>query len=107
MRRRDILKASALPLLPAPALAQGVKPLRFVPHANLTALDPVWTTATVTIMHAYMVYDTLYGIDARGDTPPQMCAGHSEMRLLVSTTPAPHREAGRPRPPPHCRPPEP
>ena len=76
MRRRDILKASALPLLPAPALAQGVKPLRFVPHANLTALDPVWTTATVTIMHAYMVYDTLYGIDARGDTPPQMCAGH-------------------------------
>ena len=34
-----------------PALAQGNKPLRFVPHANLTALDPVWTTATVTILN--------------------------------------------------------
>lgn len=76
MRRRDLIKASALPLLPMPALAQGNKPLRFVPHANLTALDPVWTTATVTIMHAFMVYDTLYGIDFKGDLHPQMCAGH-------------------------------
>jgi peptide/nickel transport system substrate-binding protein len=76
MRRRDLLQAAALPMLAAPAIAAGHRPLRFVPHANLTALDPVWTTAAVTIMHAMMVYDTLYGIDLQGDLHPQMCAGH-------------------------------
>jgi len=76
MRRRDLIKAAPLPFLPAPAIAQAAKPLRFVPHANLTALDPVWTTASVTIMHSFMVYDTLYGIDYTGGLHPQMCAGH-------------------------------
>ena len=75
MRRRDLIKA--IPLLATPALAQGnAKTLRFVPQANLSSLDPVWTTATVAINHAYMVYDTLYGIDRAGDCKPQMCAGH-------------------------------
>jgi peptide/nickel transport system substrate-binding protein len=75
MRRRDLLKT--IPLLATPALAQGnAKTLRFVPQANLSSLDPVWTTATVAINHAYMVYDTLYGIDGAGECKPQMCAGH-------------------------------
>lgn len=75
MRRRDLLKT--IPLLATPALAQGnAKTLRFVPQANLSSLDPVWTTATVAINHAYMVYDTLYGIDGAGVCHPQMCAGH-------------------------------
>ena len=75
MRRRDLLKA--VPLLATPALAQGnTKTLRFVPQANLSSLDPVWTTATVAINHAYMVYDTLYGIDRAGEIHPQMCSGH-------------------------------
>jgi peptide/nickel transport system substrate-binding protein len=74
MRRRDFV--AGLPLLATPALAQGnTKTLRFVPEANLSSLDPVWTTATVAIIHAYMVYDTLYGIDRAGDCKPQMCAG--------------------------------
>ena len=74
MRRRDLLKAA--PLLSTPALAQGQKPLRFVPNANLSSLDPVWTTASVVIIHSLMIYDTLYGIDGVGDAYPQMCAGH-------------------------------
>ena len=75
MRRRDLLKA--IPLLATPALAQSsAKTLRFVPQANLSTLDPVWTTATVAINHAYLVYDTLYGINAAGECLPQMCAGH-------------------------------
>src|ERR1017187_4375181 len=75
MRRRDLLKA--IPILATPALAQSnPKTLRFVPQANLSTLDPVWTTATVVINHAYMVYDTLYGIDAAGECHRQMCAGH-------------------------------
>jgi peptide/nickel transport system substrate-binding protein len=75
VRRRDLLKA--IPLLATPALAQGsASTLRFVPAANLSTLDPVWTTATVAIIHAYAVYDTLYGIDDAGRIQPQMCAGH-------------------------------
>jgi peptide/nickel transport system substrate-binding protein len=35
------------------------KVLRFVPHANLAVLDPIWTTAYVTRNHGYMIYDTL------------------------------------------------
>ena len=75
MRRRDLLKA--IPLLMTPALARAdTRPLRFIPNANLTSLDPIWTTALVAIAHGYLVYDTLYGIDASNKLQPQMCAGH-------------------------------
>ena len=78
MRRRDLLKAMpalvAAPLA-TPALAQAQKPLRFIPQANLTVLDPIWTTAVITYNHAYMVYDKLYGWDG-AQIRPQMVAGH-------------------------------
>ena len=78
MRRRDLLKAMpalvAAPLA-APALAQAQRPLRFIPQANLTVLDPIWTTAVITYNHAYMVYDKLYGWDG-AQIRPQMGEGH-------------------------------
>lgn len=46
--------------------------LRMVPQADLKVLDPIWTTAFVTRDHGYMVYDTLFGIDAEGKVKPQM-----------------------------------
>src|SRR5258705_7851070 len=49
-----------------------VKTVRFVPHAALGALDPVWTTAYVTRNHAFLVYDTLFAPDSKGATRPQM-----------------------------------
>ena len=79
MRRRDLLKAvptAAVASLAAPALAQAQAPLRFIPQANLTSIDPIWTTAVITYNHAYMVYDTLYAYDGAGTIRPQMCAGH-------------------------------
>jgi peptide/nickel transport system substrate-binding protein len=48
----------------------------FVPQAALISLDPVWTTATVTRNHAFLVFDTLYGLDDALMPQPQMAAGH-------------------------------
>jgi peptide/nickel transport system substrate-binding protein len=81
MRRRDLLKSApsiaAASSLSMPALAQAQKPLRFIPQANLTALDPIWTTAVITYNHAYMIYDLLYGYDGAGNIAPQMAEGHT------------------------------
>ncbi len=75
MRRRDLLKAA--PVLMAPALARAqARPLRYVPNAGLSTIDPIWTTALVAGIHGYMVFDTLYGLDDQGQSHPQMCAGH-------------------------------
>ena len=76
MIRRRTLLATAPALLAAPAIAQPTPVLRFVPQANLTSIDPVWTTATVTSNHAYYVYDVLYAADSKLRPQPQMAAGH-------------------------------
>src|ERR1700742_278138 len=76
MQRRSFLASAAAATLARPALAAGAKPLIFVPQANLTSLDPVWTTATVTRNFAFMVYDMLYGRDEAFVPRPQMVAGH-------------------------------
>ncbi len=76
MRRRDLFAAGAAAALPSFAVAQPARVLKFVPQANLTSLDPIWTTANVTRNHAYLVYDTLYGMDANFQPQPQMAAGH-------------------------------
>jgi peptide/nickel transport system substrate-binding protein len=60
----------AAALIAAPTVAQTT--LRIVPQANPASLDPVWTTAHVTRNHGYMIYDTLFGTDAKGDIKPQM-----------------------------------
>lgn len=75
MKRRTFLAASAAATLARPAIAQGVKPLIFVPQGNVVTMDPVWTTATVTRNAAAMVFDTLYGRDAKMNPKPQMVEG--------------------------------
>ena len=47
-----------------------------MPQANLTSIDPIWTTANITRNYGHMVYDTLYGIDQNFVAQPQMAAGH-------------------------------
>lgn len=81
MHRRGVLKSGAAAALGAgvalarPAVAQPATVLKFVPHANLTSLDPVWTTASVTNIHANMVWDKLYGLNEKLEGKPQMLAG--------------------------------
>src|SRR5947208_6035050 len=50
--------------------------LRFVPHADLKILDPIWTTAYITRNHGYMVYDTLFALDAGLRLRPQMVGSY-------------------------------
>ena len=65
--------------LARPALGQSGVPrasmLRIVSQANLTSIDPIWTPANITRHHAFMGYDTLYGLDAQLRPQPQMAAG--------------------------------
>src|SRR6202166_3579270 len=76
MKRRNLLQAG-LGLLAAPVLAQAARVLRIIPETDLAILDPVWTTATVTRDHAFMVFDTLYGFDEGYNVQPQMVDGHT------------------------------
>ncbi|MBN8874239.1 MAG: ABC transporter substrate-binding protein [Rhodospirillales bacterium] len=71
------LAAAGSGMLARPAIAQPAKKLVFVPQANLTSLDPVWTTATVSRNYAFLVYETLYGMDAKLNAKPQMVSGHT------------------------------
>ncbi len=88
MNRRRLLKtAAALAAAPAldsfrfatPAIAQDLRAqtLRFVPQSNLSVLDPIWTTATVTCNHGFHIFDTLYSADSQMRPQPQMAAGHT------------------------------
>src|SRR6266566_1928198 len=54
------------------ALAQGQNVLKFIPQADLRILDPITTTAYITRNHGYMVYDTLFAMDAKFQVKPQM-----------------------------------
>jgi len=81
MLRRNLLKAAA-----AAALTNGLtvhvghseraKPLVFVPTSDLAVLDPIVTFNRPTRNYAYLVFDTLYGIDTNWQAQPQMVQGH-------------------------------
>ncbi len=71
MRRRLVLGlASAVLLHVAPAQAETT--LRVVMHSDLKLLDPVWSGGYITRNHGYMIYDTLFATDAKGEIRPQM-----------------------------------
>ncbi|GIX47227.1 MAG: ABC transporter substrate-binding protein [Candidatus Tectimicrobiota bacterium] len=77
MKRDRLVRAAGLVALlvlgmaVAPVWAAGGT-LRFVPHADLKNIDPIWTTAYITRNHGYMIYDTLFALDADLQPRPQM-----------------------------------
>src|SRR5246127_158998 len=80
MRRRDLLTAAgaSLAVVAAPRIGRAEKPnkLVFVLAGDLSVLDPVVTPARQTRNYAYLVFDTLYGIDTSWAAQPQMVEGH-------------------------------
>ena len=78
MHRRALLAAAAATLAaPRAARAEAATTLRFIPQADVTALDPVWSSVYVTRNHSYLVYDTLYAQDSAYRIQPQMVEGHT------------------------------
>src|SRR6202049_3817067 len=59
------------------AHAADTKTLRLIAQSDLRVLDPVWTTAYITRNHGYMVFDTLFAIDAEFAPHPQMVGDYS------------------------------
>lgn len=76
MHRRTFIAATGTLAAPRLAASQSARVLKFVPQADLTVLDPIWTAAHVTRHHGYLVFDTLYGQDSQVGIAPQMVAGH-------------------------------
>ena len=81
MDRRAFLKSAtgagalaATAGLAAPAISQrlAARTLRFVPQANLANFDPIWGTQYVVRNAAALVWDTLYGVDAKLQPQRQM-----------------------------------
>src|SRR3981189_672604 len=81
MERRAFLKSvAALGAVTAtgglctPAISQGVaaRALRLVPHADLANFDPIWTSAYIARNAGMLVWDTLYGVDAKLEVQRQM-----------------------------------
>jgi peptide/nickel transport system substrate-binding protein len=82
MRRRDLLKvagatAFAAGMAPSVVRAERTRKLVFVPTSDLTVLDPIVTFNRPTRNYAYLVFDTLYGIDTNWMAQPQMVEGHT------------------------------
>jgi len=80
MDRRTFLKSAAgagilgTAGVPAPALSQraDARVVRLVPHADLANFDPIWTTAYIARNAGLLVWDTLYGMDAKLNLQRQM-----------------------------------
>ena len=92
--RRTILKGAPAALAAgfgfagqAPAFAQSAaRTMRFIPHANLSAIDPITTSGYVVRNHGYMVYDTLFALDATLTPKPQMAEGYETSADGLTTT---------------------
>jgi peptide/nickel transport system substrate-binding protein len=71
MLRRSLLASPAL-IFAGRVAAQSAKTLRVVMHSDLKIIDPIWTTAYIVRDHGFMIYDTLFALDANLQPQPQM-----------------------------------
>ncbi len=99
--RKSLLAAAVLAASVGSASAQ--KTLKVVMHSDLKIVDPIWTTAYITRNHGYMIYDTLFAMDEKGEIKPQMVEKyrrergqedlhlHAARRPRLARRPAGHR----------------
>src|ERR1043166_7704542 len=63
---------AALAIIAALGTAAAAQTLRVAPHSDLKVVDPIWTSALISVNHGYMVYDTLFALDDELAVQPQM-----------------------------------
>ena len=79
IKRRTILAggpALAAAAIIRPREARAAKPVVAVWESEVVILDPYMTTATITRTFATHVYDTLFGMNDKGEIKPQMLEGY-------------------------------
>jgi peptide/nickel transport system substrate-binding protein len=57
--------------------AASADTLRAAMHSDLKIVDPIWTTALISVHHGYMIYDTLFALDENLAVRPQMVGQHT------------------------------
>jgi peptide/nickel transport system substrate-binding protein len=80
MKLSYALKAAGLATVMAMPFAGNAvadNTLRAVLHSDLKIVDPIWTTAYMSRNYGYMVYDTLFAMDADLNIKPQMVGDYS------------------------------
>jgi peptide/nickel transport system substrate-binding protein len=70
----------------AALLADAQSTLRVVMHSDLKIVDPIWTTTYIVRNHGYLVYDTLFAMDAKGEIKPQMLDKHEVSKDQLTYT---------------------
>ena len=84
MDRRAFLKSASTAATLAvaggfstPAISQraAARTVRLVPHADVANFDPIWTPSYIARNAGILVWDTLYGLDARLHVQRQMVEG--------------------------------
>ncbi len=68
--------AAALPIVASLGAAAAAQTLRVAPHSDLKVVDPIWTSALISVNHGYMIYDTLFALDDELAVQPQMVERH-------------------------------
>src|SRR3954447_9371408 len=76
LKALKVLAAAAALALPCSANAQVT--LKAVMHSDVKIVDPIWTTAYITRNHGYMIYDTFFAMDEKGEIKPQMVEKFTE-----------------------------
>jgi peptide/nickel transport system substrate-binding protein len=78
MRRRHFLYGAAFALAAPAVHAQSTRErtLKLVPLTSLYSLDTVFNTSLVTTNHGWAVYDSLFGMNNKGEIKPQMAEGY-------------------------------
>jgi len=66
------LVTTTLALSAALVTAAAAQTLRIAPHSDLKVVDPIWTSALISVDHGYMIYDTLFALDDELAVQPQM-----------------------------------
>ncbi|MFE1597309.1 ABC transporter substrate-binding protein [Methylobacterium sp. ID0610] len=71
-----VIAAAATALLTAGG--SQAQTLKVVMHSDVKIVDPIWTTAYIVRNHGYMIYDTLFALDGKGEVKPQMVDSYTE-----------------------------